>query len=85
MCVIQKSVQNPGQLIQILAGSTLCCAQGTVNVFRDFIHEQQNRPLALNTNKQYQYRKTISDSCFHFPLLCDTQSQRSNLFSAFEN
>lgn len=51
MYVIQKSVQNLGQLIQISVGSTLCYSQGTVNIFRDFINEQQNHPLALNTNK----------------------------------
>ena len=49
--MIQKSVQNLSQPIQILVGSTLCCTQGTVNIFRYFINEQQNNPLAPNTNK----------------------------------
>lgn len=60
----QKSVQNLGHLVQILVGSTLCCTQGTVNIFGDFINGQQNYLLALNT--EYQYRKTIS-GLFPFP------------------
>lgn len=43
--------------------------------FREFINEEQNHLLALNTNKH----STSTEKRFQ------TQSQRNNLFSAFEN
>lgn len=86
MYVIQELAQKPGQLIQISVGSALCYAQGTVNIFRDFISEQQNHPLALNTNtRSISTGKPFQILVSIFPLLCDSQSQRSNLPSAFEN
>lgn len=86
MYVLQKPGQTLGQLIQNSVGSALGYTHGTGNIFRDFIREQQNHPSALNTNTQsISTGKPFQSLVSIFSPLCDTQSQGSNLPSAFEN